>query len=184
MRKSGATYAGLQSMVEKIEKGVLDFDVCLATPTIMPQVLKLARILGPKRLLPSIKSGTIVDNLHDGIKTVLSGAQLEFRADSNGVLKCAVAYTHSEIPDTLQNMRHLITQVLNAMPKRDSAKTNHPSKIPPELFKLFKDAQATSTMGDTPASQILSASLILGNEIQVPINTHVLQGSRTQFFRK
>ena len=57
---AGADYAGITDIVRRINQGWLGFDRCLATPTIMPQVMKCARVLGPRKMMPNPKSGTVV----------------------------------------------------------------------------------------------------------------------------
>ncbi len=77
---AGADYAGLADMMAKINEGWLDFDVAIATTEAMKQVRTLARVLGPKGLMPNPKSGTVTDDIAAGIKAVKAG-RVEFKMD-------------------------------------------------------------------------------------------------------
>ena len=77
---AGADYAGLADMMAKVQSGWLDFDVAIATNEAMKQVRTLARVLGPKGLMPNPKSGTVTDDIPAGIKAVKAG-RVEFKVD-------------------------------------------------------------------------------------------------------
>jgi len=77
---AGADYAGLQDMMAKINEGWLDFDVAIATTEAMKTVRTIARVLGPKGLMPNPKSGTVTDDIAAGIKAVKAG-RVEFKMD-------------------------------------------------------------------------------------------------------
>ncbi len=78
--KAGADEAGLADLMKKVTDGFLDFDVAIATTEAMKQVRTLARILGPKGLMPNPKSGTVTDDIPAGIKAVKAG-RVEFKMD-------------------------------------------------------------------------------------------------------
>jgi large subunit ribosomal protein L1 len=77
---AGADHAGLQDMMAKINEGWLDFDVAIATTEAMKTVRTIARVLGPKGLMPNPKSGTVTDDIPAGIKAVKAG-RVEFKMD-------------------------------------------------------------------------------------------------------
>jgi large subunit ribosomal protein L1 len=77
---AGADHAGLQDMMAKINEGWLDFDVAIATTEAMKTVRTIARVLGPKGLMPNPKSGTVTDDIAAGIKAVKAG-RVEFKMD-------------------------------------------------------------------------------------------------------
>ena len=78
--KAGADEAGLVDLMKKVSDGWLDFDVAIATTEAMKQVRTLARVLGPKGLMPNPKSGTVTDDIAAGIKAVKAG-RVEFKMD-------------------------------------------------------------------------------------------------------
>ena len=77
---AGADHAGLQDLMAKIQEGWLDFDVAIATTEAMKTVRTIARVLGPKGLMPNPKSGTVTDDIPAGIKAVKAG-RVEFKMD-------------------------------------------------------------------------------------------------------
>lgn len=79
---AGADFAGFQDMIEKVLGGWTDFDVAIATTSAMKEVRKVARVLGPRGLMPSPKSGTVTDSVAEGIQDVKSG-RVEFKMDKS-----------------------------------------------------------------------------------------------------
>ncbi len=78
--ESGADFAGLDEYIEKIQEGWLEFDVAVATPAAMKEVRKIARVLGPRGLMPNPKSGTVADDVSGAIAEVKAG-RVEFKMD-------------------------------------------------------------------------------------------------------
>lgn len=87
--KAGADFVGSDDLVEKVKGGFLDFDAVIATPDMMPQIGKIGKILGPKGLMPSPKTGTVTVDVAGAVKTVKAGVS-EFRVDKAGVVHAAV----------------------------------------------------------------------------------------------
>lgn len=85
LEKAGAAIAGGEELIDDIEKGnvALDFDVCVATPTMMRHLGKIARVLGPKGLMPNPKAGTVSTDLETAIKEIAAG-KFEFKTDKQG----------------------------------------------------------------------------------------------------
>jgi large subunit ribosomal protein L1 len=111
----GADYAGLQDIMAKINEGWLDFDVAIATTEAMKQVRTLARVLGPKGLMPNPKSGTVTDNVAAGIKAVKAG-RVEFKMDKTANIGVGVgkrSFTNAQI---LENVQAVIEAIGKAKP--------------------------------------------------------------------
>ena len=107
---AGADHAGLADLMTKINEGWLDFDVAIATTEAMKQVRTLARVLGPKGLMPNPKSGTVTDDIPAGIKAVKAG-RVEFKMDK-----------------TAQHRRRRRQAFLH--PRPDHSRTSPPSSRP------------------------------------------------------
>lgn len=88
-KEAGAIIAGFNDLMEDLQKGILNFDILLTTPKLMPQLSKMGKILGPKSLMPSAKSGTLTSNLEEAI-TEFSKGKMEYRADKTGIIHCAL----------------------------------------------------------------------------------------------
>ncbi len=98
---AGADTAGLADIMQKINEGWLDFDVAIATTEAMKQVRTLARVLGPKGLMPNPKSGTVTDDIAAGIKAVKAG-RVEFKMDKAAIIGVGVgkcSFTPAQIQE-------------------------------------------------------------------------------------
>jgi large subunit ribosomal protein L1 len=96
---AGADFAGLEDLMKKITDGWMDFDVAIATTNAMKTVRSIARVLGPKGLMPNPKSGTVVDDVKAGIKAVKAG-RVEFKMDKTANVAIIVG-KRSFTPDAL-----------------------------------------------------------------------------------
>ncbi|MGM0368234.1 MAG: 50S ribosomal protein L1 [Actinomycetota bacterium] len=112
---AGADYVGGKEFAEKIEKGWLDFDVCIATPDMMKVVGKLGKILGPRKLMPNPKSGTVTFDLEKAVKDSKRG-KLEYRTDKNGVVHCVLGKVSFGIERLLENYLALMGTLMKAKP--------------------------------------------------------------------
>ena len=114
--EAGADYVGGDDLINKILKEEwTDFDVAIATPEMMPKVAKLGRILGPRGLMPSPKTGTVTKNVEQAIKEAKKG-RVEFKVDKAGNIHMPVGKISFDKEKLLDNLRAAIDAVLRAKP--------------------------------------------------------------------
>lgn len=114
-KQAGADIVGYQDLIEKISQGEINFDVLIATPDTMKDIAKLGKILGPKKLLPNPKSGTVTTDLLTTIKQFKTG-QIEFRSDAYGIIHCAVGKISFPAEKLKENINALLKAVNRAKP--------------------------------------------------------------------
>jgi large subunit ribosomal protein L1 len=112
---AGADFAGLQDVMAKITAGWLDFDVAIATTEAMKTVRTLARVLGPKGLMPNPKSGTVTDDIAAGIKAVKAG-RVEFKMDKTANIGVGVGKRSFTTAQILENVQAVMDAVGKAKP--------------------------------------------------------------------
>jgi large subunit ribosomal protein L1 len=112
---AGADHAGLQDIMLKINEGWLDFDVAIATTEAMKTVRTLARVLGPKGLMPNPKSGTVTDDIAAGIKAVKAG-RVEFKMDKTANIGVGIGKRSFTPAQILENAAVVLEAVGKAKP--------------------------------------------------------------------
>ena len=113
--EAGADYVGGAEYAKQIQDGWLDFDAVIATPDMMGQVGRLGRILGPRGLMPSPRTGTVTFDLGPAIREIKAG-RVEFRADRTGLLHVPVGKVSFSEDALLTNLTALMANVSGARP--------------------------------------------------------------------
>lgn len=114
-KEAGADYAGADELIKQIQEGWTDFDQVVATPDMMSQVSKLGRILGPRGLMPSPKTGTVTAEVARTVKE-LKGGRLEFRLDEYGIIHAIFGRCSFDAAALKDNFLALATAISEARP--------------------------------------------------------------------
>ena len=132
-KAAGATEAGVDELIEKIKGGWMDFDVAIATTEAMKEVRKIARVLGPRGLMPNPKTGTVTDDTAAAVKAQKAG-KVEFRMDRQGNICTMIGKRSFEARQIEENAMALI----------DAIRAVRPAAIKGQLFRKIS---LSSTMG-------------------------------------
>ena len=132
-REAGADVGGAEDLVDRVQKGFLDFDIAIATPDLMGQVGKLGRVLGPRGLMPNPKTGTVTTDVG---KTVgeFKGGKVEYRTDRFGNVHVPVGKVSFPVESLVQNYGAVLDEIQKAKP-------------PSAKGKYLKGITTSSTMG-------------------------------------
>ena len=114
-KKAGADVVGGEDLIERVAGGEINFDRVIATPDMMPKMSKIARVLGPKGLMPNPKLGTVTNNVADAVATAKAG-QIEYRAEKNGIIHAAVGKMSFPTEKLVENVNALIDQLKKVKP--------------------------------------------------------------------
>ena len=112
---AGADEVGAEEMIAKIQGGYLDFDVVITSPDMMGQLGRVAKILGPKGLMPSPKSGTVTMDLAKAIKETKAG-KVEYRVDKTAIIHCPVGKKSFGAEKLTENVNTLMEAIVKAKP--------------------------------------------------------------------
>lgn len=119
--EAGADYVGAEDLVEKIQKGWLDFDKAVATPDIMGLVGKLGKILGPRGLMPNPKLGTVTFDVAKAVKEIKAG-KVEYKTDKAGVVHVPIGRVSFDVDRLFENARTVIDSITKAKPSTSKGK--------------------------------------------------------------
>ena len=114
-KKAGADVVGGEELIEKVAGGEINFDRVIATPDMMPKMSKIARILGPKGLMPNPKLGTVTNNVTDAVKVAKAG-QIEYRAEKKGIIHAGIGKMSFTTDALVENAMTLIDQLKKVKP--------------------------------------------------------------------
>ncbi len=112
---AGADLVGSDDLIEKVKAGEINFDRCIATPDMMASLGAIAKILGPKGLMPNPKLGTVTMNVGEAVKLV-KGGQVEFRVEKAGIIHAGFGKLSFATEKLAENLKTLIAAVIKAKP--------------------------------------------------------------------
>ena len=119
---AGADEVGMEDLIKKVQGGFTDFDAAIATPDAMLEVRKIARVLGPRGLMPNPKTGTVTDDTAAAVNAVKAG-RIDYKLDKNGNIAAAVGKASFTEAQLTENTNALLESVVKAKPA--SAKGNY-----------------------------------------------------------
>ncbi|OWV01669.1 50S ribosomal protein L1 [Fibrobacter sp. UWR2] len=115
-KNAGADYAGGADLVQKIQEGWLDFDAVVATPDMMPVISKVARVLGPRGMMPSPKAGTVTVNVAQTVKELKAG-KISYRVDKGANVHAPVGKLSFTVDQLVENTKSVIDSVVKNKPQ-------------------------------------------------------------------
>jgi large subunit ribosomal protein L1 len=114
-KKAGADLVGAEDLAEQVNKGVIDFDRCIATPDMMGVVGRLGKVLGPRGLMPNPKVGTVTMDVAGAVKDAKGGA-VEFRVEKAGIVQAGIGKASFSEDAIVQNVKSFVDSVIKAKP--------------------------------------------------------------------
>ncbi|MGL6266936.1 MAG: 50S ribosomal protein L1 [Chitinophagaceae bacterium] len=114
-RNAGADFVGLDEFIKKIEGGWTDIDVIVATPSVMPKIGKLGKILGPRNLMPNPKTGTVTNDVNAAVKDVKAG-KVAFKVDKAGIVHASIGRVSFSPEKLSENSQELLNALIKAKP--------------------------------------------------------------------
>ncbi len=147
-KKAGADIVGAEDLADQVQKGVIEFDRCIATPDMMPLVGRLGKVLGPRGLMPNPKVGTVTNDVTEAVRGAKGGA-VEFRVEKAGIIHAGVGKASFSETKLVENVRAFTDAVMKAKPTGVKG-------------TFVKRISVTSTMG--PGVKIEPASIGAGGQ--------------------
>ena len=114
-KKAGAEVVGGEELIDAVAAGNINFDRVIATPDMKPKMSKVARVLGPKGLMPNPKLGTVTNNVAEAVATAKAG-QIEYRAEKKGIIHAGIGKMSFETAKLVENANALIEQLKKVKP--------------------------------------------------------------------
>ncbi len=116
-KKSSANRVGGEDLIDEIKAGFLDFDVCVATSKMMPKIAAIAKILGPKGLMPNPKLGTVTDDVVGAVENIKKG-KVNFRNDKSGIVHAGIGKISFSASQIKGNFRALYDCIISCKPEK------------------------------------------------------------------
>jgi large subunit ribosomal protein L1 len=114
-RAAGADFVGLDEFITKIEGGWVDVDVIVATPSVMPKIGRLGKVLGPRNLMPNPKTGTVTNNVAEAVNEV-KGGKIAFKVDKAGIIHASIGRVSFGAEKIAENSQELINAIIKLKP--------------------------------------------------------------------
>ena len=112
---AGAEFVGAEDLMEKIQGGFMDFDVCIASPDMMGVVGRLGKVLGPRGLMPSPKAGTVTPDVAKAVTEAKAG-KIEYRLDKTNIIHCPIGKVSFGTEKLQENLETLMDAIVKAKP--------------------------------------------------------------------
>lgn len=114
-KAAGADFVGLDEFIQKIESGWTEIDVIIATPSVMPKIGKLGKVLGPRNLMPNPKTGTVTNNVTEAVNDVKAG-KVAFKVDKAGIVHASIGRISFSPEKINENSQELLNAIIKAKP--------------------------------------------------------------------
>jgi len=114
-KAAGADFVGLDEFIQKIEGGWVDVDVIVATPSVMPKIGKLGKVLGPRNLMPNPKTGTVTNDVAAAVNEV-KGGKIAFKVDKAGIIHASIGRVSFTPEKIVENSQELLNAIIKAKP--------------------------------------------------------------------
>jgi large subunit ribosomal protein L1 len=114
-KAAGADFVGLDEFITKIEGGWTDVDVIIATPSVMPKIGKLGKVLGPRNLMPNPKTGTVTNDVANAVNEV-KGGKIAFKVDKVGIIHASIGRVSFGPDKIAENSQELINAIIKLKP--------------------------------------------------------------------